>query len=332
MKKIAKIFLVMLFFSTIILFTNVKASSNIMVELGGETIGIKMNTGVYVVGKYKVKNNEGTIEPWSNSNIEIGDKIESINGIMVTKNQDILNYISKTTSDSVNLSLVRNNEKINTSINIVTNINNETSIGLYIRDQIQGIGTVTFKTSNNYLASLGHGIYDNKVLLEIEEGTIYSSKVDSIKKAIPGVAGEKRAIFNNECIGNIIKNDITGLYTSYNNTFDESKKIPLALVSDAKIGDAKIYTVVNGTKIESFDIEVIKINNQLEKSTKGLKIKVTDEDLINLTGGIVQGMSGSPIVQNGKLIGAVSHVTVDNPILGYGMYAEWMYEEIELIS
>ena len=330
MKKVIKFFLILILFVTIIPFVSSKASSSVTVELGGETIGIKMNTGVYVVGKYKVKIKDETIEPWSSSNIEVGDKIESINGIKVSTNQEILNYIAKMSGDSLNLVINRNEEIINTKISVVKNINNEASIGLYIRDQIQGIGTVTFKTTN-HLASLGHGIYDNKVLLEIEEGTIFSSSVETIKKAVPGTAGEKRAIIDKTSIGKVIKNDISGLYATYNHELSKNKTITLASKNEAKLGEALIYTVVEGSKIECYEIEIVKVNYQDSKSTKGLKIKITDQDLINKTGGIVQGMSGSPIVQDGKLVGAVSHVTVDNPLIGYGMYAEWMYEEMCLL-
>lgn len=327
MKKSCKILAILLIMTILMSATKVKASNNQFVYLGGDSIGIRMNTGVYVVGKYHVTKSHEKISPWKNSNIEVGDLIESINGIKITSNAQLQKYISETNTSSLKLKIKRNETIINTQIDIVENNNHEKSIGLYIRDQILGIGTLTFITQNNKFASLGHGIYDNKILVNALSGNLYTSSVQTIKKSEPGVAGEKRASLDNRIIGKITLNNITGLYGTVNSVGDEKKLIEVANQKEVKTGPAEIYTVINGNKIESFAIEITDVSYQNSESVKGLKIRVTDQNLINKTGGIVQGMSGSPIVQNGKIIGAVSHVTLDNPLYGYGMHIQFMCEK-----
>ena len=294
----------------------VKADSKTYVYLGGDSIGIKMETGVYVVGKYQVQTKEGKVSPWKHTNVEIGDRIESINGIKIENSQQELK-----------LQLIRKNEKIQTSILPIENTNHEQSIGLYIRDQVLGIGTLTFITKDAKFGSLGHGVYDNKTLLETLSGNLYYSTVQTIKKSEVGTAGEKRASINSQKIGKIIKNDITGLYGKFDTINRSKQEIEVAHQDEIELGKAQLYTVVENQQIVAYDVEVVSIQAQTKKDVKGIKIKITDPYLIQKTGGIVQGMSGSPIVQNGKLIGAVSHVTVENPIYGYAMHIEWMIQE-----
>lgn len=327
MRKLFKIFSILLFFS-LFLTIEVRANSDEYVYLGGDSIGIKMKTGVYVAGKYQVQTTKGKISPWKETDIELGDRIETINGIRIDNNEQLLKYLSTCQSDSVQLVLLRDSKKINTKIDVVKNQNNESSIGLYIRDQILGIGTMTFITLDNYFGSLGHGIYENKILVENSGGSLYYSKVSSIKKAEPGVAGEKRASMDNMVIGNILSNDLTGLYGKFSASINNKNKVEVSKQGQILKGKAQIYTAVSGNVIKAYDIEITDIHLQNKKATKGIRYKVTDEDLITQTGGIVQGMSGSPIVQNDRIIGAVSHVTVENPIYGYGMHIEWMIDEV----
>lgn len=329
MKKIIKILTIISIFCS---FLNIKVYANEkeFVYLSGDSIGIKMETGIYVAGKYQVNTENGKTSPWKNSNIEVGDKIIKINNIDVDTNDELLKYLSNQ-NERVSLTIERNNSVFNTYIDVIKNINNEYSIGLYIRDKILGIGTMTFVTEDNYFASLGHGIYDNNVLLYSLNGSVYYSSVSSIKKAEPGVAGEKRASIENISIGMILSNDITGLYGKLNKRSD-NKKILVGTQYSTKIGKAQIYTSIDKNNIKAYDIEICECFIQKNSSIKGLKIKVVDEDLINKTGGIVQGMSGSPIVQNGYIVGAISHVTLDNPIYGYAMHIDWMINEIDNIK
>ncbi len=327
MKKRCKILTIIIFFAIIFTFIKVEASSNKMVYLGGDSIGIKMNTGVYVVGKYQVSKNNNKISPWSKSDIEIGDVIDSVNGIKVANNAQLQKYIKNINSQTLKLKVIRGNNTFETSIDIVENTANEKTIGLYIRDQILGIGTLTFITEDNKFASLGHGIYEDKSLINAKSGTLYTSSVKNIKKSEPGIAGEKRASLDSNIIGKISYNHATGLYGTVNRIDKGMTKIEMASQSEIKNGPAKIYTVVSNNKVESFDVEIIDVKIQTNEAAKGIKIKVTDKNLIEKTGGIIQGMSGSPIVQNGKLVGAVSHVTVENPLYGYGMHINFMFEK-----
>lgn len=327
MKKIFKTLLIFGFIC-LILTLQVKANSYEIVYLGGQSIGIKMNTGVYIAGKYQVVTDSGKISPWKESNIENGDKIEMINGIKIDTNSQLLEYLSHCNTSSVNLTVSRNDKTFKTNIDVVKNINNEFSLGLYIKDQLLGIGTMTFVTKDGYFGSLGHGVYDNKVLIKEVSGGLYYSSVASIKKSEPGSAGEKKATICANKIGEIIKNDQTGLYGKINLNQLDKEEISVGEQDEVRKGMAKIYTTLKNNTIQAYDIEITEINYQNKKAIKGIKFKVVDEELINTTGGIVQGMSGSPIIQNNHIIGAVSHVNVDNPIIGYGMHINFMIDEV----
>ena len=329
MKKYGKIVvtLVFLFISICSLRLISYASSNNSVYVGGENIGIKINTGVVIIGKYEVDTADGKISPWKNSNIEIGDEIISINGLKVTDNKSLINVLKNIETSTTKLEILRNKTKFITNIDIVMTKNNQKSLGLYIKDKLLGVGTITFINSENgNFDALGHGIYYDNNLFARSNGVILDSNVDSIKKGIPGDAGEIRSSINSQVIGYISKNTISGLYgKSIKEQFKNKKLMEIAEINDIKIGKATILTTLDDNVVREYDIEIIELDHQKSENIKGIKIKITDERLINKTGGIVQGMSGSPIIQDGKLVGAVSHVVVDNPIIGYGMYAKWMY-------
>ncbi len=301
---------------------------------GGETIGIQLDTGVYVAGKYEVQTTRSKVSPWRKSDIDVGDKIMEIDKVEVMNNNDVMKRLQVIDDDNVILTLQRKNIIFDTSVDLVTTKSGERSIGLYIKDKVLGIGTITFIDPNNHsFASLGHAIYDQKIALGSIDGTIYTSSIASIKKALPGTPGEKRAVLGNSKIGEIALNNATGLYGVLSqNAYQKKKALPAATQEEVKLGKAEILTVVKNNKIESYDVEVVEINHQTTRSIKGLKIRITDKDLIAETGGIVQGMSGSPIIQNDKIIGAVSHVTVDNPLVGYGMHIEWMIDDINKVN
>jgi len=229
-------------------------------------------------------------------------------------------------SSSCKLQIKRDNKYFDTTIEVVKTVTNEPSIGLYIKDKMLGIGTLSF-VYNNKFASLGHGIYENNELINLNNGDLTYSNVLSIQKATLNKAGEKRATLNSDTIGKINKIKDTGVYGTFNKTISKNK-VKLAEINEVKCDEAEIYTVINGNNIEKFTVEIIETKAQSTIQSKGIKVKVTDSTLINETGGIVQGMSGSPIIQNGKLVGIISHVTLDNPTIGYAVYAKWMYDEL----
>ena len=224
------------------------------------------------------------------------------------------------------MTIKRNNKLIKTNIDIVKTVAKEPSIGLYVKDKMLGIGTLSFVYDNKF-ASLGHGIYENNELININNGDLTYSNVVSIKKATLNQSGEKRATLASTKIGEIKTIKDSGVYGVISQKINKNK-VKIADIEDVKCDDAVIYTVINGNKVETFDIEIIETKYQNSINSKGIKIKVTDSALLNETGGIIQGMSGSPIIQNGELVGVVSHVTLDNPMIGYAVYAKWMYEDL----
>lgn len=324
MKKII-FFIIFLCFSLTISI-NIKANNDIYVIPGGESIGLKIETGVEIVGKYSVSTNNGKKNPWQKSNIEIGDYIEKVNDYNVENNESLLKILKQIDESSCILTIKRNNKLIKTNIDIVKTNTNEPSIGLYVKDKMLGIGTLSFVYDNKF-ASLGHGIYENNELININNGDLTYSNVVSIKKATLNQSGEKRATLVSNKIGEIKTIKDSGVYGVISQKINKNK-VKIADIEDVKCDDAVIYTVINGNKVETFDIEIIETKYQNSSNSKGIKIKVTDSLLLNETGGIIQGMSGSPIIQNGELVGVVSHVTLDNPMIGYAVYAKWMYEDL----
>lgn len=293
------------------------------VILGGESIGLQLSTGVYVTGKFDVNG----VSPWEKTGVENGDIIVSLNNIEVNSISEISNIVNKAKPNStVPIIILRDDKKINSEINVYQ-YNGKNTIGLYVKDMILGVGTLTYidPTLNQY-GALGHAMTE----LAINSGVITTSSVNSIRKSLPGIAGEKRATILNRTLGTININSDFGVFGKYN--APSGDLIEVCEAADVVLGPAQIVTVLNGTEKEYFDVMIVEAKLQSDEDVKGIKIKIIDDELIAKTGGIIQGMSGSPIVQNGKLIGAVSHVIVDNPLFGYGVYAEWMLKTQRLLK
>jgi stage IV sporulation protein B len=331
-----KIALILIFFATF-LFTQPHLSlsaTNYTLLPGGETIGIRLDTGVYVAGKYQVETQSGKMMPWKNSNIEPGDRIMVFDGKPVRSNQDLINYLQICERNSVELIIERNGVVHTTMIMVYTTTRQEKSIGLYIKDRILGIGTLTFiDPATKKFGALGHGVFDATISLGKVTGTVLSSSVESVKRAIPGTPGEKRAVLKKEEWGKFSLNSVTGLFGIMHQPSILSKK-PMEVATQDEVHQGKAYfmTVIEGGRVEKFSLEIISVKRQEETDVKGIKVKITDEKLIEATGGIVQGMSGSPIIQDGKIVGAISHVTVDNPLVGYAIHIEWMLKELAQID
>lgn len=290
------------------------------VILGGDTIGLHIKTNVQIVGKYEVLTNDGNVKPWEYSNIQDGDIIYSIDNNIINSNDDLNSVVKNSKMNSLAIILIRNEEMINTNIKVVKNEKDINSIGLYVKDHITGIGTLTFINSKtNKFASLGHNVSNAS-----NSGAILESSIKGVKKGTRGVPGEKYAIIGKDEIGVIEKNCNVGVFGTFNK-HNQNNTIPLIKASQVKTGKAKIATVINGNEIKYYDIDITEVAKQKETEIKGIKFKIVDEELINSTGGVIQGMSGSPIIQDDCLVGAVSHVIVNDPIYGFGVFAEWMY-------
>ncbi|WP_210365976.1 SpoIVB peptidase [Bacillus sp. REN3] len=306
---------------------------------GGQSIGVKLNTiGVLVVGHHQVQAEEGKVSPGEKAGVQKGDIITEINGSQIEKLADVGEIVKKAGQDGKPLDLVlkRENEKIKARIQPKKDVHESIyKLGLYIRDSAAGIGTMTFyhPESKKY-GALGHVIsdMDTKKPIVVEDGQIVRSTVTSIEKGGKGDPGEKLARFSSdrEIIGNIKRNSPFGIFGELNKDIKNGvfdRPLQIALSHQVKEGPAKILTVVNNDEVKLFDIEIVSTIPQKFPATKGMVIKVTDPELLEKTGGIVQGMSGSPIIQDNKLIGAVTHVFVNDPTSGYGVHIEWMLNE-----
>lgn len=318
---------------------NVDVIPKYYVYPGGQSIGVKLNTlGVLVVGHHQVDTEKGKKSPGEIAGIQVGDIITKINGKSIEQMSDVAPFVQESgkTGKPLDVVITRENQSIKTKL-IPLKDKQESSfrIGLYIRDSAAGIGTMTFydPITMKY-GALGHVIsdMDTKKPIIVQDGQIVRSTVTSIDKGSNGVPGEKLARFSKDrtAIGDISRNSPFGIFGTLHNDIQNGildKKLPIALSSEVKEGPAKIFTVVEGDKVEEFDVEVVSSIPQKFPATKGMVIKITDPKLLDKTGGIVQGMSGSPIIQNGKVIGAVTHVFVNDPTSGYGVHIEWMLNE-----
>jgi stage IV sporulation protein B len=306
---------------------------------GGQSIGVKLNTvGVLVVGHHLVKTDSGKVSPGEKAGIQVGDMITKINGKTVEDMSDVAPYVQEAgeKGNSLDVELKREKETVETKLTPVKEKDESSyKLGLYIRDSAAGIGTMTFydPKSKKY-GALGHVIsdMDTKKPIVVEDGQIVRSEVTSIEKGSDGKPGEKLARFSSErdVIGNITRNSPFGIFGKLNHSLKNEmidKEMPIALSHQVKEGPAQILTVVDGAKVDLYDIEIVSTIPQKFPATKGIVLKVTDPELLDKTGGIVQGMSGSPIIQNGKVVGAVTHVFVNDSTSGYGVHIEWMLNE-----
>lgn len=320
-----------------------KVPEEIMVYPGGQPIGIKLNMkGVLVVALSDITTDKGKVtSPSANAGIQIGDSILKINKTEIDSSEDVLREVNRSQGKKIILTIDRKGQNIKKEVMpIKSNLDDGYKIGLWIRDSTAGVGTLTFYDSKtNKFAALGHPITDQDTgtILSISKGQIVTSSIMSIKKGLRGNPGELKGIFVNEdmILGQIYKNCQCGIYGKSTTPLYNSianKPVKIALRDEIKEGPAKILTTVDGDQPKYYDIQIVKLLQQDSPGPKSMLIKVTDPVLLQKTGGIVQGMSGSPIIQNGKLVGAVTHVLVNKPDTGYGIYIEWMIKDADLLS
>lgn len=314
---------------------------DIEVYPGGISIGVKINNkGALVVGYSDISTHEGLSEsPGKVAGIELGDIIEEVNGENIETCSDLISKVKTCRNDEMTVKILRGNSEITKKVSLIKE-DNEYKIGLWVRDSTAGIGTLTFydKYSKTF-GALGHPITDGdtNVSFNIKSGTLLRSSVLSIKKGERGNPGEIKGLFinENESIGNIEKNTNSGIYGDgsvelINPNFN--KAMTVAYRDEIKEGHAQIITTVEDGGAKAYDIEILKLLPQDEPGSKSMIIKIVDPVLLEKTGGIVQGMSGSPIIQNGKIIGAVTHVLINKPDVGYGIYIEWMLQDAGVIN
>jgi len=304
---------------------------------GGDAIGIKIQTdGLVVVDTYHVTTESGEINPAKEAGIMNGDVIIAVNEEKISTVEEYKEQLYKSQA-SENLTLTVNRQDVTNNLIIkpVISTDGVVTTGLYLKDKIAGIGTLTYiDPQTNKYGALGHEIidHDTNQLVKIYQGEIINSNVTSVRKAKSGNPGEKIAdILFDEKLGTLDKNNQFGIYGVMESTqFNSKDLLPIAYNDEINKGEAQILTVLNGRNVEAFNIEITEVNFQTQKAVKGIKYVVTDKRLLAETGGIVQGMSGSPIIQNGKIIGAVTHVLVHDSTMGYGIFIEWMLQESDI--
>ncbi len=295
---------------------------------GGNTLGIEIDCdGILVVGFYQIKGeyNKG------NPKLKVGDYITKINGTNVNSLDELTEEIEKNVANAkVEITFKRDKKEMKTTLDLI-NDNGIYKTGLYVKDSITGIGTLTYiDPGTNIYGALGHEVIESnsKRLVEIKSGNIFRNTIVSIDKSMAGYAGSKNAkYFYNTIFGDIYKNTNHGIFGKYDKGLNDLKLVKVGKSSDIKIGPANIYTVLEGEKVEEFSINITHINET--SNTKNLTFEITDKKLLEKTGGVIQGMSGSPIMQNNMIVGVVTHVIVDNPITGYGLFITTMLEEGE---
>ena len=304
---------------------NTLAYSNYVIA-SGETIGIEVNSkGVLVVGFYEVDNTYLA----KDAGFEVGDKITQVNNESVDSISSMVDALEKQTTNEIEFTISRNKEEKTISMALQEDENKVLKTGLYVKDQINGIGTLTYiDPETKRFGALGHEIIETTTAqkFEIKDGKIFNATVSNIEKSRNGTAGEKNATYDKTTTaGEIDNNDITGIYGTYQEEIANMETMEVGTKEEIKEGPATIKTVIEENKTEEFDINIIGIDTT--SKTKNILFEITDENLLNKTGGVVQGMSGSPIIQNDKIIGAVNYVIVNATKKGYGIFITTMLEE-----
>ena len=305
------------------------------VFVSGEVFGIKLYTdGVVVVGTQSVDVGEGEkINPAEESGIKIGDIIVSVNNTRVFSSSDVTSILNDNNGKPYIIKLKRYGRyKTFTLTPAYSPREGCYKAGMWVRDSTAGIGTITFYNEHSGIfASLGHQIndVDTNEIMPLLEGEAVSAEVTKVQNGKTGTTGSLWCDFGEEKIGRLLDNSPSGLYGAYNRISDCAAEYPVASKQEVKKGKAKIISTVEGSTPKAYNIDIIKISYKRGDEQKDIVFRVTDRELLSKTGGIVQGMSGSPIVQNGKFIGCVTHVIVNNPEKGYAIFSQTMYEKSE---
>ncbi|NGM81615.1 SpoIVB peptidase [Paenibacillus sp. 7124] len=322
-----------------------ETAREVKVYPGGQTIGVKVKSaGVLVVGHHLVEVSQQTkLSPGENSGLLPGDLMVSIDGVRLDEVRKVADLVKRAGDSGRELTIryIRDGRERMAKLRPAYDRNDSVwRLGLFIRDSAAGVGTLTFYAPNQGVyGALGHVITDMNTgtPIVVGSGHIVESSVTSISKSQDGDPGEKRAHFlkESQVLGNVESNTDFGIFGKMGRNPDHSlynEPIPVAMSSEVQEGPAQILTVLEGQQVERFNVEIIHVARQQQPATKGMVLRITDPRLIDKTGGIVQGMSGSPIVQNGKLVGAVTHVFVNDPKSGYGCFIEWMLKDSGVVQ
>ena len=303
----------------------------------GKAIGMKMYTeGVLVVGMSEIEGQK----PYENSGIEAGDQIIEVNNKKVSSTDELIECVNNSNGNNVEIKYISEQEEKTANLEPVKTSENEYKLGLWVRDAAAGVGTLTFyEPSTGQFGALGHGIndVDTYELIDIASGELVTTKILEIVKGADGAPGEmKGSIDNGTTIGRITKNTSFGVYGNVENVSkinqNNAKEVEVANRTEIKTGKAEILCELENGQTKSYEIEIQKIFLDNNENNKSMLIKITDEELLEKTGGIIQGMSGAPILQNGKFIGAVTHVLVNDSEMGYAVFGDLMIKQMREVS
>lgn len=320
-------------FSTV----SVEVVDELNVAVLGTPFGMKLYTeGVLVIDMTDVKTENGNVNPAKDAGIEIGDYIVSVDGRKISTNEELGAAVEASAGNEMKLEIKRGGKtKIIRFCAVLSKETNSYKVGLWVRDSSAGIGTLTFYSpATGVVCGLGHGVCDEDTeeLLKLDSGELVTAEIISVEKGSSGSPGQLKGKFTYSSIGAIDLNSECGVFSLLKGRLNLSNLTEIALKQEVKDGDAQLLCTVNGESPKLFSCSIKKKNSAYLSPTKNLIVTVTDKELLNLTGGIVQGMSGSPILQNGKLVGAVTHVLIDDPTSGYGIFAENMLKTAQSVE
>lgn len=299
------------------------------VILGGQPFGVKFyNDGVMVIELEEFFNGSHYVCPAKEGGLQVDDVIKKVNGIEIKTNEDLQETATGCGGKGMSFIIERDGKELCKTVKPQANTVGTYLLGAWVRDSCAGIGTVTYyNPDDNYFAALGHGICDRDTgaMMPLGEAEIVGASISSVERSSTGKAGSLNGYFTDKTLGTVTTNTINGIYgTIIDNSYLSGDRFEIAEFDEIQTGDAQIITTINGERPESYDLKITSIRNDNPRNNENFVIKVTDKRLLDECGGIVQGMSGSPIVQNGKLIGAVTHVFLNNPEEGYGVAAQFM--------
>lgn len=310
--------------------SNVYVSKRQYVCPCGEAFGIRLFTdGVMVVGMDDVITQDGADNPGKNAGLETGDVITALDGTEIKKVSELTNFFQSTSESEITVTAVRNGKPFEATLTLVKSAGDgKYKAGLWVRDSTAGVGTITFFNANTGLfGGLGHAVcdVDSGIIMPLLSGDAVETKISGCYRGTNGTTGELCGVFGDKNIGTLFINGENGVYGILD-TCPREKEIPVATKQEVTTGAAQIISTVDENGPAYYDVEILKILKVPDGNGKNMIIEITDAALIEKTGGIVQGMSGSPIIQNGMLVGAVTHVFVNNSLQGYAIFAENMLE------
>ena len=333
MKKKRKILIFMLIcmFSTSSPITCSRAAEqdSSTVYLGGQSFGVKFyNDGVMVTDLEDFYDGTQQVCPFKEAGLKVNDVIKTANGKRINSNEDLHRAACESKGGAIHLEIERNGRKLSKTVTPKKNTAGTFLLGAWVKDSCAGIGTVTYYDStHHYFAALGHGICDpqTSALLPLGSAEVLGAKINAVTKSTAGSPGSLNGYFSDKTIGSLTKNTPLGVFGEFKNMkFSNPVCLPLADNNEVKPGEVQIYTTVDANEAKCYRAEITQIRNKNKNCNENFVIKITDETLLQKCGGIVQGMSGSPVVQNGKIAGAITHVFLNSPREGYGVLAQNM--------